>query len=387
MRDWSESPPESRRSLFPPAPTGSVLEKRRHALASASGPPTDALQTIWNAKGSPLIADAGSLGAACFELARWAERREHRQTAIEWAEIAARIDPENPKFANLAGRLNRNENDYERAEIWFKRGVAFARDQDDKVELIRGHLGYGRLCTELGRLRDARMHLNTGSRLAKKHGPPSLAAEAQHDLCALLISHGHYHEAEDRARRALWLYGKTHRRLPYFGGDVALLFVLEGDYLNAARILPTVVRLIQQPSVRTAMLALNARALAGAGRIDDAVVARTRALKMLAKHDALEPLTRWHLADSARLAGDWNRADEEAARALEAATAAKDRETAKHTVRLLDLIRERAPALARPVRSGDEGFRQFFRLLRERLSTWSPRRARAWRPPWNEWAA
>jgi hypothetical protein len=167
---------------------------------------------------------------------------------------------------------------------------------------------------------------------------------------------------------------------------VALLFVLEGDYLNAARILPTVVRHIQQPSIRTAMLALNARALAGAGRMDDSMVARNRALKMLAKHNALEPLTRWHLADSARLAGDWNRADEEAARALEAATAAKDRETAKHTTRLIDLIRVRAPALAPPVRA-DEGFRQFYRQLRERLSTWSPRRARAWRPPWNEWAA
>ena len=386
MRDWSESQPASRRALFPSTPTSSVLEKRRHALASPSAPPAEALQTIWSAKGSPLVADARSLGHACFELARWAERREHRKTAMEWAEIAAAIDPENPKFSNLAGRLNRNENEYERAEIWFKRGVAFARDQDDKVELIRAHLGYGRLCTELGRLRDASTHLNTGSRLAKQYGPPSLAAEAQHDLCALLISHGQYEEAERRARRALRLYGKTHRRLPYFGGDVALLFVLEGDYLNAARILPTVVRLIQQPSVRTAMVALNARALAGAGRIDDAVVARTRASKMLAKHDGLEPLARWHLADSARLAGDWSRADAEAVRALEAATIAKDRETATHIARLLDLIRNRAPALPRPIRS-DEDFRPFVRLLRERLSTWSPRRARAWRPPWNEWAA
>lgn len=386
MRDWSESAPASRRGLFPATPTASVLEKRRHALACASNPPADALQTIWAAKSSPLAADTPSLGTACFEVARWAERREHTQTAVEWAEIAAILDPENPKFANLAGRLNRNENDYERAEIWFKRGVAFAREQDDRVELIRAHLGYGRLCTEIGQLRDARTHLNTGSRLAKKHGPPSLAAEAQHDLCALLISHGHYEEAEKRARAALWLYGKTHHRLPYFGGDMALLFVLEGDYLNAARILPTVVRLIQQPSVRTAMVALNARALAGAGRADDAVVARSRALKMLAKHDGLEPLTRWHLADSARLAGDWQWADAEASRALEAAVAANDAETAKHTAKLIDQIKVRAPALPRPIRS-DAQFRQFLRALRERLSTWSPRRTRTWRPPWNEWAA
>jgi hypothetical protein len=167
---------------------------------------------------------------------------------------------------------------------------------------------------------------------------------------------------------------------------MALLFVLAGDYLNAARILPTVVRLIQQPSVRTAMVALNARALAGAGRPEDAVAARSRALKMLAKHDGLEPLTRWHLADSARLAGDWDWAGAEASRALEAATAANDRETAKHTSKLIDQIKVRAPSPPRPLRS-DAEFRQFLRTLRERLSTWSPRRARAWRPPWNEWAA
>jgi hypothetical protein len=138
--------------------------------------------------------------------------------------------------------------------------------------------------------------------------------------------------------------------------------------------------------VRTAMVALNARALAGAGRAEDAAVARSRALKMLAKHDGLEPLTRWHLADSARLAGDWDWASAEASRALEAATAANDRETAKHTAKLIEQIAVRAPALPRPIRPEPE-FRQFLRALRERLSAWSPRRARAWRPPWNEWAA
>jgi hypothetical protein len=167
---------------------------------------------------------------------------------------------------------------------------------------------------------------------------------------------------------------------------MALLFVLEGDYLNAARILPTVVKLITQPSVRTAMVALNARALAGAGRTGDAVAARARAMKMLTKHDGLEPLARWHLADSARLAGEWGLADTEAYRALEAAKAANDRETAKHTAKLIELIKLRTPGLPRPSRS-DDGFSQFLRMLKDRLSTWSPRRARAWRPPWNEWAA
>ncbi|HEU4558699.1 MAG TPA: hypothetical protein VFS20_12655, partial [Longimicrobium sp.] len=278
-------------------------------------------------------------------------------------------------------------NEYDRAEIWFKRGLGYAREQNHTVELIRAHLGYGRLCTELGRIKGARTHLNRGSRLAWKDGPPSLAAEAQHDLCAFLISRGHFGEAEDRARRALRWYPKNHPRLPFFAADVALLFVFQRNFLAAARILKLVSKMVDQPGPRAVVLALFARALAGAGFEYEAESRRRRALRLLDKNPAVESWTRWHLADSERLARKWDIAEQEARRAIEAAEEQNDRETEVHARRLLAAITAREIAPPGPPRT-DAQFRELVVNLRTRITRWSRQRARQHRPPWGmDWAA
>lgn len=236
VRNWAASTPEQRAVLFNPNPSGAVQVKRRDARACAPEL-AGVLDVFVEMRAAPLKADPSRLGTACLRAAEWAQARGFDQTAIEWAETAALVQLDDPKAANLAGRLTRNANEYDRAEIWFKRALGHAREQDNKIELIRAHLGYGRLCMELGRVKGARTHLNRGSRLAWSYGPPSLAAEAQHDLCAFLISRGHFPEAEDRARRALRWYPKNHPRLPFFAADVALLLVFERQFLAAARIL------------------------------------------------------------------------------------------------------------------------------------------------------
>jgi hypothetical protein len=160
--------------------------------------------------------------------------------------MAALVDATNPRLANLAGRLTRNANEWDRADVWFRRGIGMAREQENIIEQIWGHLGYGRLCQELGWVKGARKHLNRGSRLAWQDGPPSLAASAQHDLCAMLIVHGFLPEAELRARRALQWYPKNHPRIPLFGADVALMLVLDRRYVAAVRILRAVLRVVHQ---------------------------------------------------------------------------------------------------------------------------------------------
>jgi tetratricopeptide (TPR) repeat protein len=386
LRDWAESSAAQRAELFNPGLPTQVVAKRREARASApelSG----ALDTFAALKADPVAADPVRLGVASAQVVDWALTRDFRQTAIEWAEVAAPVDPESPGLANLAGRLTRNANEYDRAELWFRRGLGFAREQHDTIELIRAHLGYGRLCTELGRIKGARTHLNRGSRLAWKEGPPSLAAEAQHDLCAFLISRGYLTEAEDRARRALRWYPKNHPRLPFFAADVALLFVLERNFLAAARILKVVVKLVDRPAPRAVILALFARALSGAGFDFEAESLRRRSLRLLEKNPLVEPLTRWHLADAERLGGRWDIAEQDARRAIEASEELNDRETEIHARRLLAAIASREVAAPRPPRSDDE-FRDLVNSLRTRIAEWSPRRARPPRPPWGtDWAA
>jgi len=385
LRDWAESTPDARARLFNPNPPVQVVAKRREAIACA-GELAEPLGMLWKLRGTPLTMDPGELGEACAAVASWALERGHVQTAIEFAEAAALVAPESASLANLAGRVTRGANEYDRAEIWFKRAIGYARDQDDKVELTRAHLGFGTLCKELGRVNGARTHLNSGSSLARKYGPPSLAAEAQHDLCALLIVRGRFAEAEKRARRALRLYPKTHHRLPFFAADVALLLVLEERFTSAVGVLRGILRVVTQPNPRAVVLALTARALAGAGRVNEATLYRRRATKLVEKSPGLEGVTRWHLADSHRLVGDWDAAEREADAALKIAARQDDHELARLTGNLLELIRNRLAAQPAPAEEG-EG-RDFLHLLTRRLSDWVPRRARSTGGAWGtEWVA
>lgn len=386
VRDWVESPTERRGVLFNPEPPQPVRAKRRDARAWAPEL-AGALDAFEHMRSAATNVEVARLGAACAVVAEWAHARGYCQTAIEWAEVAAVVDLENPGYQNLAGRLTRNANEYDRAEVWFKRGLGYAREQNARIELIRAHLGYGRLCVEQGRLKCATKHLNRGSRLAWKYGPPSLAAEAQHDLCLFLISLGRLSDAEDRARRALRWYPRDHPRLPLFAADVALLFVFQRHYLTAARVLKPVVKLVEQPDARAAIYGLFARALAGAGFDFEAEGMRRRAKRLLRKHPSLESRTRWHLADAVRLQGNWTAAEEEAARAVETAVAENDRETERHARRLLAEIQSREVIRARPPHP-DAEFAEFVGTLKQRLARWSPQRARRKRPPWGtNWAA
>jgi tetratricopeptide (TPR) repeat protein len=383
VRDWAGSAPETRRGLFS-HPTTAVIRKRKeaHAFASELAGPLDEFAVM---KTDPLKVDVAGLARACEHVVNWALERDHTETAIEWAEVAALVDETSPRLANLAGRVTRNANLYDRAELWFKRGLGFARDQDDTIELVRGHLGYGTLCKEMGRVNGARRHLNAGANMAWREGPPSLAAEAQHDLCAMLIVRGHLAEAAGRARKALTWYPKSHHRIPFFAADVALMLVLGRRFVSAGRLVRVVLRMVQQPTARATILALGARAYAGAGEPEESAVLRRRAVKLLEHHRGMEPVTRWHLADAQRLAGNWETAEEEAETALNVAIAQNDREIERLTRILLKLIRNRKSAP--PKMRGSRELHSFLNELAERVAGWSPRRGD--RPgPWgSNWAA
>jgi hypothetical protein len=138
VRDWAESPDEVRARLFT-SPTIELRAKRRDARAFAAEL-TQAVDTFAAMKAQPVAVNPGEIATACEDVLRWALKQEHTRTAIEWAEIAAIVDGTNAKRANVAGRVTRNANDYERAEVWFKRGIGLARDQGDVVEQVWGHL-------------------------------------------------------------------------------------------------------------------------------------------------------------------------------------------------------------------------------------------------------
>jgi tetratricopeptide (TPR) repeat protein len=357
--------------LFNPSPPEWVLAKRR-AAGAASGELVDALARFGSVVSAPLSVDRQSVAAACARVVEWALERELTQTAIEFAEAAALVDHRSPAMANLAGRVTRNAGETTRAETWFTRAIAFSREQQDAIELTRGHLGYGILCQDQGRVRCAMRHFNVGARRARKVGLEWLAAEVQHDIMLLLTVRGRFADAEKHARLALRWYGKRHARLPLFAADVALLMVLERNYSLAARLARAALRHVSAPAARSVILALHARALAGTGSVSELDWLRRRVVRITAQSGEREAVALWHLGHAERLAGDWDASERSAARALEVAESRRDAETAALARQLLAAARERRPGLPPSGRRGDGEFLQFIETLSQRLATWSP---------------
>jgi tetratricopeptide (TPR) repeat protein len=384
LRAWAESSDEARAGLFhPPTPRSRLLRREAQLSAGALG---DALAAFGALTAAPLAAQVRRLTEGCVQVAGWALEGGRTQTAIEYAEVAALLDPADPALANLAGRVTRNAGELARAEVWFNRAIGFARMQGKPIELTRAHLGYGILCQELGRVQCAMRHFNSGSRLARKEGLEWLAAEVQHDLALLLTVRGRFPLAEKHAQLALRWYGKRHERFPLFAADVALMMVMERNYHLAARIARGALKHVSHPAARAVILALHARALAGAGHVDELDRIRRRALRITQEYREREAVVLWHLAAAERLAGRWEEAERSAAAALEIARSRRDRETARLSRRLLAAVQARRPAPPPGPPRRDPEFLEFVETLTRRLSTWSPER-RARSPLRAAWAA
>lgn len=369
VRDWVQTPFEMRGAVFPSPLKRSVLTLRLEARAEC-GEIADALIAFEHLLTNPTEANPREIAQTCARIATWAAERACNQTAIEYAETAALVDPINPALANLAGRITRNASEFGRAELWFRRGIGYARLKDDKVELARGHLGRGILCQEMGQVGCAKKHMHAGARVAKEKGLDWLAAEAQHDLMLLLAVNGRYREAEKHADFAVKWYGARHPRLPLFAADVALLMVLQSQYRSAARLSRAALRHVPDPAARAVILALLARALVGAGFRDELDRLRRRVLALVRDHGEREAVALWHLAAAEHAGRRWRDAEVRAVRALELASERRDRETARLSSRLLTEIRGKKPA-PEAVSRRDPELAGLVEAVSSRLSNWS----------------
>jgi len=385
LGDWLDTHPDERRGLFNPDPPEWIMEKRREARL-LSGELAGELGAIEAVLQSPLDVDLPRLAEACERLARWGEREGHAETGIHFAELAARFAPEEPRLANLAGRLTRNANEYASAEVWLERGIGLARRRGDWVEYTRGHLGAGILCMWTASEARARRHLNTASTIAMREGHEWLAAEAQHDLFHFMAIRGHYVEAELHARRALAWYPKHHQRFPFFAADVAYLLVCQRHYSAATRLLRRFVELVDPPH-NVLGLSLLGRALASAGEREEFERTRERLLELLHDHGEYEAGARWHLACAEWAAGRWDAAGTTARAAVELARARRDRELEQLARAALAEIDAGTPVPSE-LRRRDRKFTELIDTLVTRLLNWSPtRRGRSRSRSTADWAA
>jgi tetratricopeptide (TPR) repeat protein len=385
LRDWIDASPAERQALFHPEPPRWVREKQEEARGEHPEIAGD-LEAVEAVLLTPTAVDAGQLAAALERLSRWAEAQGYTRTSIPLADLAARVDREEPRLANLAGRLARNAGDHTRAEAWLERGIGLARRRADWVEYTRGHLGAGILCMTTGRESRARRHLNTASTIAMREGHEWLAAEAQHDLFQFMTLRGNLVEAEVHARRAFAWYPKHHKRFPFFAADVAFLLVCQQHHSAAAALLRLFVRVVTTPQSILG-LSLLVRALATSAGKQEFEEARAQLLDVLQMRGEYEAGARWNLAHADRAAGNWESARTNARMAVDLAHAQRDLETERFARALLADLEAGVPSPPELPRI-DHKLTEWLAALTARLESWSPtRRGRLPSRSRADWAA
>jgi tetratricopeptide (TPR) repeat protein len=301
---------EQRAELF--APGG-----RDWAQADWPAELVDAFSVLRAAAAAPELARAPDLAAAAATVWEWAERQGHMETALQFAELAARLEPDSSARAGTVGRLCRRRGGlYPRATRWFQRASRLARLQEDEIAFATAQLGWGMLEFNHGNYLHAESHFLKAFRGAMRVGRRSTAALASHNLFILAMATGRFEHAMSRGFEAVRMYAAHHPRFPILAHDVALGLTMQGYYSSALPILTKLPPLVDQVRERILVFSTLARA---AGAVRDRVRFERGAAEVLKMADTdaeMADSSLLHLAEGARSFEQWDRAKDLASRAL-----------------------------------------------------------------------
>jgi tetratricopeptide (TPR) repeat protein len=265
----------------------------------------EALRAVW---GPPLVPDANRLAVACSTVWEWAEGEGLGEVALQFGDLAARLEPHSAARASTAGRLCRRQSECVRGTMWFRRASRLARLQHAELDFAIARLGWGNLEADLGRFSHAEVHAVKAYRAALRVGRRSLAASAYHDLLTIKIHTESFEQASAFARDAAAFYRADHPRFPAFAHDVAYLWSRQGFYSSAIPLYELVLDWIGLPSERVVVLANLSRA---------AGVCRDR-LRYERAYQAIESIwlaghrvpacALYHTAQGCRAFEEWHRA-------------------------------------------------------------------------------
>ncbi|MCA1791859.1 MAG: tetratricopeptide repeat protein [Thioalkalivibrio sp.] len=267
---------------------------------------------------SPDSASPGDVSAACATITRWAEHGGYLDVARTYAETWALIATGSAEAAATAGGICMRLADYSRAEIWLQRAVRIGRATQNWEWYVRGYLRRGILQFNLGNYRPARRFYGRAYQKAVWAGFDALAGKAQHDLMTICTDVAAFDLGIDYATEALRLYSANDPVFPYFVHDFAFLLVQAGHFSPAELLLSAALEHIPEHRrlLINGTMARTAAALGDSARFASlaaAVVSRAAT----SEEGAAAAFVR--LADSARCAREWERAEEWAGRALEIA--------------------------------------------------------------------
>lgn len=338
---WSEVGGQDRAGMFlgKSGEQGMILAAA--ALASEIGPALSILAEIGT---SPTRVDPAQLGRACGVIARWAEAREMKMTALQFAEAAARVESDNPRRSYVAGRLCRRTGDHERAKQWLRRARRLARRDGNEIDFAHAHRGYGFVLMDQGRFAQAEPHFLKCVRAAMRVGRRSLAGSGYHDLFVVAVHLRRNDAALHYARKAIDFYKTGHPRFPLLAHDVAAFFWMNlGFYSSALPVLSEILPYVHRQRERILVHASIARCAAA---VRDNLRYRRAADEVLALAALDEEMTAsslYHVAEGARCFHDWTRAEELARMALDSAERRGNATIVDWTKALLDAVAVHLP--------------------------------------------
>ncbi len=320
---WAEAAPEIRPGLFhrPAEP----------ALAAPAPEIAAPLAELAALTSDPGGRDPAVVAQACHEIAAWAEERGHLATALAFSQARALAVPSDADAAYEVAQLARRRSEEARAETWYRRTVAVARQCGDWATYSRAFLGLGTLHARRGSISAARRFHMRAFKAANRNTLHDLEGSALHKLFSLAAEAGHRREALRLARAALDLYGPAHPRTPRLAHDVARHWAAAGHSARALAVLRALLPRASDPSLRLAVLADLARAAASTGDAPAFLDAWTKAweLALSSRH----PPTRAFLtlARAAASLGAWEKA-EAAARHAQRHAPAERMESLLHAI-------------------------------------------------------
>lgn len=261
---WCSFPPEERDALFVEGADAAL-----HGLIRTAGADVQLespLMTVVRMVAQPAEARAEQLELACQHVAHWADQHGYSATSITWAQAAALTVPHDAGAAYAVGRLARRRAEYGRAETWFRRAIALARQSGDWQSYALAFSGLGNLYMQRGNFPVARRLHVRALRAARRHSLRAVQGNALHDLFVIAASGSQREDAERYARGAYEAYGAEHPRLPVLAHDIAYFWMERGHFAPALTVLQALLPHMSRHDERLVGLGNLVRAAAGAGQ-------------------------------------------------------------------------------------------------------------------------
>lgn len=260
---WADAQDDERTALFSPD-----AERIRMAMILAAQPAAEVeepMSVLARMLGEPTRISEEMVALACRRISQWSDDEGLLATALAFAQAAATVTPGDAGAAFAVGKLARRRAEYARAETWFRRTIALARQIGDWATYAQAFIGLGNLYMQRGNLPGARRFLVRAVRAAQRNSLHSIEGAALHDLFVVAMHADRPEEAQQLARAAFDAYGEHHVALPRLAQDVAYWWVTQGYYARALPVLRSTLSHFTQPNERLNALGSIARAVGGLG--------------------------------------------------------------------------------------------------------------------------